>query len=71
MKESEAKTKVCPFIRFSILRMDGFASTAINSHGMLIDNISESPKWALCVGSDCMMWQTTSDKSCGWCGLTR
>ena len=67
MKESEAKTKWCPYMaQVNTSAMISFTIAAAHDGGGDLPSIGE----ARCIGSDCMMWQWLGDNSGGWCGLT-
>jgi hypothetical protein len=69
MTESEAKTKWCPMAR---PYGDIDDAHSFNRHSDGSPNQRSN-----CIGSDCMMWQTTNDrqggeyKTIGYCGLVK
>lgn len=77
--ESQAKTKWCPMVRYTVSDVIGDATPPRN-RWVSSDDKNLNPSASCCIGRECMMWQwaeafhedfgvTPDEGSLGFCGL--
>jgi hypothetical protein len=68
--KDDADKMWCPMVR--AIGEDGSGNASIPVVTDTVDHPHRIPKWARCVGDDCMMWRFADDgvvQSIGYCGL--
>lgn len=73
LRESDAKTKWCPYAMVAEMKRDGATGPSYNrERGWKADLI---PEFSRCLGRECMMWESISNMNevepKGYCGFRR